>query len=779
MKLNTFIELITIFLNLVFAVFLIVKGKKVVSSYLFVLHILLTAIWAFILFLYDNPFFGNPRVWANMVFSVSFLQIPSLIIFSSYFPKRIAKPLKVLPTLLFTLLVFSLNIYGYWFTDLYIKEVIVHDTWTEAVITPYFFYYNALTYSLIMIVFRNFYISWVSSSGIERMQIKYILIGFALQSIPATLTAIILPIFGITRYFGINASSSLLFIGAVLYSIAKHRFLGIRFLVGKLSYYIIISAFVYIIYYSVILLQSHLWGGVFTYTSLIAGVFIALAFTFLYKEFDSILNKFLSKRLIYTDFSPYDVIEKLIKSTSTELKLKEIVQSILSITQNTLNVERVGIVVFNNKNGNDILFKELKSFEQNNEVNKNRLHNVIELWERQEKEGEKSEILVFQELIARKRGMYNTYQPYDQIIKFMRKEKLAIILPLNRKVQLNGMLLVGHKEEEEAFTIEEINLLENIIGNASVAVGRSLLYEEVQRFADTLKGRVNEATKELREKIQALKDARRRERDMIDILGHELRTPMSIIKSGFEYIAMLCGPNHTQMNENDRRKKILQYIEVINKNVEREVNLIDSLLGATKIDRGQLKLSRDKVNMLDVVGDSLLAEGGDANKKGLYIKFSSPEDWKDFPCAFADRERIQEVMDNLLNNAVKYTDKGGITIEVEHNEEFITVHIQDTGVGISPKDIQNLGRKFFRAKQYTEGSEKRAMKMVRAGGTGLGLYFTFKIVKMHGGKIWVDSVMNKGSTFHFSIPIYKGQRIEKIDLKDGSVDVFKRMGYRK
>jgi len=164
-----------------------------------------------------------------------------------------------------------------------------------------------------------------------------------------------------------------------------------------------------------------------------------------------------------------------------------------------------------------------------------------------------------------------------------------------------------------------------------------------------------------------------------------------------------------------------------------------------------------------------MAEHGheiDVEEKG--IKFVSNVD-PNTPNVYADRVRVVEILNNLISNAIKYTQQGQVTVTTKYDENFVTVIIQDTGKGIPKENLPKLGEKFYRIDNYL-GSE-----IVRPGGTGLGLYVTFGLVRLMGGDIWVESEMDKGSTFTFTLPIYKGQEIGSSD----SSDMFEKLGLKK
>ena len=159
------------------------------------------------------------------------------------------------------------------------------------------------------------------------------------------------------------------------------------------------------------------------------------------------------------------------------------------------------------------------------------------------------------------------------------------------------------------------------------------------------------------------------------------------------------------------------------------------------------------------------------------MKFEKPSDINSFPKIYADRVRVHEIIDNLLSNAVKYTEKGGIEIKLSKEGKYARVDIIDTGIGIHEKDLNNLGKKFYRSKQYiTEG--KDTTPLVRPGGTGLGLFVTYGLIQAHDGSINVKSQLGKGTTFTFTLPLANGNEKEESRAIQPN-NVFERLGLEK
>lgn len=280
----------------------------------------------------------------------------------------------------------------------------------------------------------------------------------------------------------------------------------------------------------------------------------------------------------------------------------------------------------------------------------------------------------------------------------------------------------------------------------NIALENAYLYAESQ------------ATRQhLEDALYQLKEARRLEKDMIDVMGHELRTPISIVRN-----ALVMVEKQMERQRQIESSELHKYMDMALESTRREITLIETLLSATKVDAARMQLYFTKVDLKDVINDGI--EGQKAQlekKKEVQVTYTPPAE--DI-FVFADRTRMQEIMDNLYSNAVKYTLKGNITIRAWQDKDYGWISIADQGIGISAEDLQNLGKKFFRARQYVnDGGEVEDTEIVRPGGTGLGLYVTYDLVRIMGGTLYINSEIGKGSTFTVSIPLFKNQADKQVD----------------
>lgn len=329
------------------------------------------------------------------------------------------------------------------------------------------------------------------------------------------------------------------------------------------------------------------------------------------------------------------------------------------------------------------------------------------------------------------------------MIKKVVPVKALASYPLTIRNKTIGAITYFLKDKTvEELTDIERQLLETYTYHIAIALENAELYKQQQIIQANLETALKE--------VQAL---RQHEQDMIDIMGHELRTPISIVRNA---LGMLELEMHT--TGGIKKDTLAKFLDIAMESARREVKLVETLLSSAKADSRGFQLLFEKVDMVDVVNDSLEFFKKEAEKKGLQIKYAKPSE---SIFVYCDRTRIQEIMDNFLSNAVKYTDTGYIKIEVKKGGKFAWIEINDTGIGIGEEDLKQLGKKFYRVDQYMDKALKKdettKLNVIRPGGTGLGLYVTFSLIQVMDGDVKVDSKLGVGSTFAFGMPLYNGQ----------------------
>jgi len=227
-------------------------------------------------------------------------------------------------------------------------------------------------------------------------------------------------------------------------------------------------------------------------------------------------------------------------------------------------------------------------------------------------------------------------------------------------------------------------------------------------------------------------------------MSHELRTPLNAILG---YTELLVDGTYGEVS--DSAKGVLERVERSGRHL---LALINDVLDISKIEAGQLNLTLTNYAMKDVVQTVAVSVEALIRDKGLELPVSIPSD---LPDGFGDHRRLTQVVLNLVGNAIKFTDEGQVAIEVRAEQANFVVAVADTGPGIAPEEQARIFEEF----QQVENTVTR-----KKGGTGLGLAISKRIVELHGGRLWVDSVVGKGSIFTFTVPIQVERRRQHLPV---------------
>jgi signal transduction histidine kinase len=268
-----------------------------------------------------------------------------------------------------------------------------------------------------------------------------------------------------------------------------------------------------------------------------------------------------------------------------------------------------------------------------------------------------------------------------------------------------------------------------------------LLAEEFNRMAENvreayggLEQKVEERTHELAFANERLKELDRLKSDFVSNVSHELRTPLTAIKGAVDLILReVAGP---------LTEKQIHYLTRVRSNTQHLAGLINDLLDLSKIESGKIEVKSSLVSMGGLVHEVVETLRPIAVEKGIALEAAIPEQ---SIMVWADRDKINQVLMNLIGNAIKFTPAHGtVTVSASRNgDERVQVSVSDTGPGVPPEENEKIFDKFYQVGEV-DG--------VKPKGTGLGLAICKALVELHGGRIWVESEMNRGSTFYFTLP---------------------------
>ncbi|MEK6646718.1 MAG: ATP-binding protein [Candidatus Firestonebacteria bacterium] len=320
--------------------------------------------------------------------------------------------------------------------------------------------------------------------------------------------------------------------------------------------------------------------------------------------------------------------------------------------------------------------------------------------------------------------LFNGLKKYPQFAHLNPRPEIysAISVPLIVKDKVIGVVNVSSKDESRNFTTEDMELLAIFASDTALMIENARIHEKLTKYI-----------KMLEESQIKMKELDRLKSEFISNVSHELRTPLTAIKGAVELI----------MGEiiSTAGVTVEKLLNIARNNCDRLTNLISDLLDSVRIEAGKMELNMGKVSL-----QSIISELNDefkflAGHKNLTFAYSGPKSIEDIK---GDSERIKQVLNNLLTNAIKFTASGGtITITLEDRNNDVRISVTDTGVGVSPESYDKIFERFHQV----DGGLTR-----QAGGLGLGLFIAKSIVESHDGKIGVESTLGKGSTFFFTLP---------------------------
>ncbi|MSP40213.1 MAG: GAF domain-containing protein [Deltaproteobacteria bacterium] len=288
-------------------------------------------------------------------------------------------------------------------------------------------------------------------------------------------------------------------------------------------------------------------------------------------------------------------------------------------------------------------------------------------------------------------------------------------VPILREQQIVGALTVWRRQAGE-FDPEVINLMQTFATQSALAIHNARLFRELEA------------------KGKQLEIASQHKSEFLANMSHELRTPLNAV-IGFSEVLQekLFG---------DLNEKQAEYIDDILSSGRHLLSLINDILDLSKVEAGRMELEVTTFHLPDAIDNAMLLIRERASQHGIKLDRSIDDRLGDFT---GDERKVKQVLVNLLSNAVKFTPEGGqVKVEARLGDSAVIISVVDTGIGIAKEDQEAIFEEFRQASgNYAHKRE----------GTGLGLTLTKRFVEMHGGRIWVESEVGKGSTFTFTLPI--------------------------
>ncbi|MFC1708438.1 ATP-binding protein [Candidatus Omnitrophota bacterium] len=308
-----------------------------------------------------------------------------------------------------------------------------------------------------------------------------------------------------------------------------------------------------------------------------------------------------------------------------------------------------------------------------------------------------------------------------------------VCAPISVKEGVIGVLFLGSESVYTQLTLgdkEVVSILANQVGQS---IENARLFDETWRSYQELEMKVRQRTRELTEALEKIKAVTKRKSDFVSAVSHELRTPLTSIKG---YASLLSAGKLGEISG-----PVKERLEKINKHSDNLAQIINNLLDISRIESGHVEMNFVNINLKDLMSSLADLFAPQFKEKQIGFFHEIPDNIITVP---ADKSQLQRIFINLISNAVKYTPaQGKITVLAKKINKYIQIDVKDTGTGIARQNLGKLFEEFYREDNEMNQSVK---------GTGLGLSLVKYIVEAHKGKIWVDSKLNQGTTFSFTLP---------------------------
>jgi len=523
----------------------------------------------------------------------------------------------------------------------------------------------------------------------------------------------------------------------IAYAITRYRLLDIKTIIKRSSVFtflVAIIAIVFVMLSNFLIFVFNLYLG--SYTQLISTIISAIIIVIFYDLIKRNLEYLTDKFLFIKSYNPSRVLSEMSIWALSEIDLVKLLELLEKKLADIFYFKKIAFLFLDEKKRLTLMKQsgfdeqQLSSFAQGKEK-------FLPLYFSDNKG-----IKVIPELkTAYEAG---EYQPKSlEILYGLFDMDVALVAPLFVKGNLMGLVLIGDKKSGDLYNQIDIDMISAIAGQLAMAIENARLYEKQKQFNIKLKQEVKRATAKLEsanKELQRLDDAKS---EFLSIASHQLRTPTTIIKG---YISMMQEGSFGKLSKNISDSLDKVYIAT-----ERLLNLIENLLDISRIESGRLEFDIKPLD-LSKLADELKTEfEKKAQDKKLKLLVSYPSD---LPMVNTDASKIKEVASNLVDNAIKYTPKGEVSIELHQEGTSVVFCVSDTGIGIAVEDLSRLFNKFVR------GSN---MSTTHPEGTGLGLYFARVVIENLGGRIWVESVgKGRGSKFCFSLPLADKRKAIKV-----------------
>ncbi len=722
------LTLLVVVLNLLLGLVAFRKNPKSATSRLFLILSIVLSLWA--ITNYFSVVTTNKAqifFWLKAVMFVTGAMFSTIYLLVKAFPgKSVNLSNKwIIAIVAFTLITQILAAFSFVFKDIQITENGI--TPIPGIGMPVF---AANVFIFLVLAIYTLVKKYKSFKGVEKLQLRFLILGIVLTFTLATVTNfVVVNLFKVTSLVSIGPLFTLILVGSIAYAIIKHKLLDVRTVIARAVSYTLLIAIIavfYALFFGV--LSSLFVTSQIEIKTIAVSTILALIMAFSFQPLRRLLE-IVSDKIFFKD--RYDS--------------NQFLYSLTSIMASTLELETLG-----HKLLKTILLEMRISWGVFILVEKGEIFDIISEGYTDTTNIKKDQIAP---LLSQKVLVFDDMDESNEKA-IMRDLGFIVAIQLRTESGEIGLLALGGKQSGDVYSVEDIKVLEIVAPEAAVAVQNAKSYEQIRRFNVTLQSEVESATKNLQIANDQLHELDKLKSEFVSVASHELRTPMTAIKSYLWMAIAGRGGNIT-----DKQK---YYLERAYISTDRLIKLVNDLLNVSRIESGKLAIDMEKMEVPQFMNEVIAEVKPRADELG--IKIINEANKTSLPVVLADSDKIKEVVINFLGNSLKFSKQGGeIKIWCDSTPGFVGIHVTDVGEGIDPADLPKLFQKFGLVKGSYVTNQNAAQ------GTGLGLYISKSIVELHGGTIKAESPgKGKGATFSFTLPIYTEENFAKAQKYKGT-----------
>lgn len=636
---------------------------------------------------------------AKLAFVFGSVLIFSFMFFAIVYPKKERIPrifgLLIIPTLVFSILSF--------FDGVLFRGVkVVNNTLMADRGSAYLFFvaYVVIYFaSSTVILFRRHQ----KATGDGKLRFKYFVAGLFFFALPTLFSNVVLPVFGIYDFNTIGPLFSVIFVVLTAYSILRYRLMDIRIVLRESFVYTAAAATLIGLGLMLMYVENQYLKSVLSPS--LAGALILFLGIMLFGPLKNNYVKVANKYFFAGLYNYEKTVKKLTETLTSSLDFTGIINSMLETLRNEVKVEKVAVIIFNRSRGSEKA--HYKKFEGFNRKEEKEIIEEFVLKGYQEK--------VKKENLTKEIFIEKVKQNFETIRTLFNVE---ICLFLFGKERLAGVVFLGCRENDSAYTKEDIELLETMSKQASVALENALLYEEIEGFSEKLRGEVKRQTKEISMKNEELEKNMIEKTVFTELLNHQIRTPLAVLKNYLSYWENGKYKNFDETKQKKYQRNILdsaKKLDIISKD----------LLMFLKSENSVSKENFQKVDFSKLISEVFTDYEKGFARRNLRLAGEIQENL----IVLGDQVLLREALRNLVDNASKYASSNSViyrSLLAENGRIIFRISNQTDEIFQNHVDFFS---KFKRGKKAKEMNPE---------GTGMGIYIVRKIVEKIGGMFFLN-----------------------------------------